>query len=298
MNLKRKLYDFLISTTTKIRWIVLSSLPSWKGITDKKYEDEIIVSLTSFPPRINDVIETIKTILTQSVKPNRVILWLASSQFPEGDYSLPKQLLNLKKFGLEIEWCEDLKSYKKLIPTLKKYPESVVITADDDLIYKHNWLKKLFVEYKRNPNVIWVHRVTKFEYNDGKYITRPGGFNRWPNYSYLNKLTGCGGVLYPPKIFDAEILNINKFKEICPTNDDIWFWLMAVKNNVKLGVPDKPDLRLVYVGKTQDGESLSKINDHGKHLFWKDFYNVLEEYPEIEERFQNELKERNEEYSG
>ncbi len=46
--------------------------------------------------------------------------------------------------GLTIDWCEDIKSYKKLIPTLKKYPDAIIVTADDDLIYDNKWLEQLY----------------------------------------------------------------------------------------------------------------------------------------------------------
>lgn len=292
MGIKRRLFETWVSISVKTKWKIMSSLPGWKGISQKKKENEIVISLTTFPPRINDVIETVKTLLMQSLKPEHVVLWLASSQFLDGEESLPKELLDLKKYGLEIAWCDDLKSYKKLIPTLKKYPNSIIVTTDDDIVYRRNWLSKLYKNYRKNPNVIWAHRVTKFDYKDSQYITQAGGYSRWENYSFLNKITGCGGVLYPPGIFDDEIHSVEKFKKLCPTNDDIWFWLMAVRMGIKVGVPDNPELRLVYVGNTQEGVSLTKINDHGQHLFWKDFYAVLAEYPEVEERLQKELLER------
>ena len=73
------------------------------GITDKKRSPEVIVSLTSFPARINSVEKTIRTLLTQTLKPDRVILWLAEEQFHNKENDLPRQLLALKNFGLDID---------------------------------------------------------------------------------------------------------------------------------------------------------------------------------------------------
>ena len=53
----------------------------------------IIASLTTFPQRINIVSETIKTILAQSIKPDKVILWLAEEQFPQKETELPERSL-------------------------------------------------------------------------------------------------------------------------------------------------------------------------------------------------------------
>ena len=56
------------------------------------------------------------------MKPYKIILWLVKPQFPNGNKDLPKNLLNLIDKGLIIEYYEsniDIKSYHKLIPTLK-----------------------------------------------------------------------------------------------------------------------------------------------------------------------------------
>ena len=101
------------------------------NLTNKK----IIVSLTSYPARIDVVNTTIESILNQSLKANRIILWLAPEQFPNKEKDLPDKLIKLKKYGLIIDWYHDIGSYKKLIPTLKLYPNDIIVTADDDVLY-------------------------------------------------------------------------------------------------------------------------------------------------------------------
>ena len=98
----------------KVRWGICSRQKRYSGITDVKRERKVIVSLTSFPARIDTVYITIKSILMQSLKPDLIILWLAHEQFPQKENELPRNLLELKKYGLAIEWCYDIKSYKKL----------------------------------------------------------------------------------------------------------------------------------------------------------------------------------------
>ena len=293
MGIKMQMFNFYKHIFNVFKWFFLSHTLGWKGTSQEKYDSEVIVSLTSFPGRINDVVFSIRSLLMQTMKPNRVILWLASSQFKYGEVELPKKLIALKKYGLEIEWCDDIKSYKKLIPTLNKYPEAIVVTADDDILYEKDWLLVLYQCYEKKHDVIWAHRVTKFNIKDGDFYTSVGGLNRWENYSFLNKFTGCAGVLYPPHILDKDVFNIDLLQSICKTNDDIWFWLMAVKNNTRIGVPENPHLRLVYVGKTQERDTLTSINDHGEKLFWKDFNGVLNHYPVIRQRLLQEIEERN-----
>ena len=111
---------------------------------------KLIVSLTSHPPRIRTTVVTLNTLLRQTLKPNKLILWLAESQFPKKEKDLPKDLLELRDLGLEIRWCEDFKSYKKLIPALKEFPNDIIITADDDLYYEEDWLESLYQAYQQD----------------------------------------------------------------------------------------------------------------------------------------------------
>ena len=62
----------------------------------EKRKPLIVVSLTSYPGRIDVVHKTITTLLHQSLKPDVVILWLAHEQFR--NKSLPIDLINLKKY--------------------------------------------------------------------------------------------------------------------------------------------------------------------------------------------------------
>ena len=61
------------------------------GLNCNKRSQKVIVSLTSYPKRINTVWITIETLLRQSFKPDKIILWLATDQF-DGIESLPTEL--------------------------------------------------------------------------------------------------------------------------------------------------------------------------------------------------------------
>ena len=77
---------------------------------------ELIVSLTSYPRRFPILKFTIRSLLNQTVRPDRVILWLA-----EDDVTyLPSAVRRLA--GLEVRTCPDLRSFKKLIPALEQFP--------------------------------------------------------------------------------------------------------------------------------------------------------------------------------
>lgn len=272
----------------ELQWTVYSHIPNWKGIS--KINNNLIVSLTSYPERINEVILAIKSLLMQSLKPEKIILWLSPEQFKDKEKSLPKKLLALKKFGLTIDWYRDIKSFKKLIPALKKYPNSIIFTTDDDVIYNSRVLKEAFYTHIKYPDFIISHRITKFYIEKGIYKDISGGTETYKTPSFLHKLTGVGGVLYPPNCLHKDVLNEELFMQLCPTNDDIWFWLMGVLNGKKIVIPNHNFIKLTYIGKTQKKSTLTSINDSKEGLFWKQFYNILRYYPQIDSALRKEYE--------
>ena len=229
---------------------------------------KIILSLTTFPDRINSVSKTIKTLLNQTLKPDKVILWLAFEQFPKKEQELPNDLLELKNFGLDIKWCEDIKSYKKLIPSLIEFPNDIIITFDDDIYYPFDTVEKLYNSYLKNPDCIHTNRAKRFYIKNNTICAKKMSEVYWTKYqdiSYKNAQTGCGGVLYPPKSLNPNVLNKQEFMSLIPTHDDIWFWLNAILNNTKIKVVSSYDISLVTIEDTQK-YGLSKINNKNKGL--------------------------------
>lgn len=248
----------------------------------------LIVSLTSFPARMNSIHTCLYSLLTQTLKPDMVILWLADENFPNRERDIPEKVLNLQKNGLSIKWCNDIRSYKKLIPTLRQYPNEIIVTADDDLIYASSWLEKLYDNFLKYPKDIQVHRITRFEFNQ-EWVTM--GKEPYDDGSFLNKLTGGAGALYPPSSLCKDVLNEELFSQLAPTNDDQWFWFQAILNNVKIRIVANNESNLIYTEDSQD-VGLFNINDHGPNLFWKDFERLIEYYPEAEQKMLQEWEKR------
>lgn len=259
-----------------------------KGKSEPMRPRPLIVSLTSFPARIHAVDRTIRSILLQSVKPDNIVLWLAPEQFPGRERDLPVRLLRLRAFGLSIEWYPDIRSYKKLIPALKAYPDCVIVTADDDMLYRREWLEILYRTYLEKPEFVHCHRITKFFLEGDAFRIVVGGYDHYTEPSFLHKLTGCGGVLYPPGALHADAVEEALARSLAPTNDDIWFWLMAVRNGVRISVPEGHMADLYYVKSTQDGPKLSADNDGAAGLFWAQFRQILDAYPSLEHRLREE----------
>jgi len=123
---------------------------------------EILVSLTSHGSRINEVHLAIESIMRQTIMPNRIVLWLGK-QFETQD--VPILLQRQQKRGLEINYFEDIGPHTKLIPSLMKYPDSVIITIDDDMIYPSNFIEGLVKSYKSDSSKIYFYRGHRILFN-------------------------------------------------------------------------------------------------------------------------------------
>ena len=231
------------------------------GLTTEKRNPKLIVSLTTFPARINTVYKTVSTLLNQTLKPDEVVLWLADSQFPNRE--LPENLTRLQQFGLSIKWCEDIRSYKKLIPALIEYPDDIIVTVDDDNYYDSKLLESLYNSYLENPECIHARQAFRIKYDDKfKLFIKSRSYIYDSTYlpSFLNEPVGCGGVLYSPKSLHPNVLNKEQFMDIIPTNDDIWFWGHALRNGTKIKVlKNNYKLKMYVVENTQE-DSLWKKN--------------------------------------
>lgn len=210
----------------------INSLGDYSGITESKREVPIIVSLTSYSERFTELPLTIYSLLNQSLKPDRIILWL--DQEMDDLTTLPYEITQFIKNGLEIRFVKDIKSYTKAIYTFKEYSDAIIVTADDDIFYPKEWLKRLYLSYIAHPEDIQVHRAHK--------VNLSCSYEKWEKHinketaEYSNFLTGVGGVLYPPQCFSKEVLREDVFLKKAPTADDIWFWVMALVHKRKIRV--------------------------------------------------------------
>ena len=258
------------------------------GLNTEIRKPELIVSLTSYGERLKDIDFTIYSLLNQTVKPDKVILWLDKEKFNENN--LPKKVSKFIKNGLEIKFCRDIKSYTKLIPAMIEYPDAVIVTADDDVYYEKNWLEKLYNSYLKYPQDIHCHRAHRVKLDENNNLLPYESWDKNTNgesVSSLNFLTGVGGVLYPPYCFDEAGLNYNLAQVLAPNADDVWFWLMGIKNERKIRVI-KDNITTILstnilrqLGLIKERTLYSQNKNGGND---EQIKSVLTQYPEIKEK--------------
>ena len=197
----------------------------------------IIMSLTTFPARIQAVCLTLLALLQQTVKPDRIMLWLTPEEFPLQEKELPEELLKLREHGLEIMWAENLKPHTKYFHTMRRYPDAIVITVDDDIIYPRSLVEELYTCYLHHPKAIIARRTHLITFDDSGSM-QP--YSEWikdvalyPDEPLMSLFaTGVGGVLYPPHLMNEDLMNRRAMVSLSLRNDDIWLKFMQVLNNI------------------------------------------------------------------
>ncbi len=202
---------------------------------------ELIVSLTSFPARFDRLKFTLRSLIEQSVRPDKICLWIEPNQFAD----LPADVwAYCHNHDLYVMSAQDIGPGTKLIPALREYPRATIVTADDDFYYPPGWLAVLVDGAKQHPGSIVCRRAHLARTsNDGKFLP----YSKWeaqtsvpvPTASgtYIFP-TGVGGVLYPPGSLDPTVLDDDRLLRLTPKADDVWFFWMARlagTNQVRVG---------------------------------------------------------------
>lgn len=206
----------------------------------------VIVSLTSHPPRFATLHLALMGLLSQSVRPDRVHLWIAEADMD----ALPDAVRALTRSGLAIAPCAQTGPYKKLLPTLRGNPRAVIVTADDDAYYGRAWLAGLLDAHRADPHTILAYRAHRLRCDKEG---RPLPYRQWDAEIAAGPpcprtmATGVGGVLYPPDALHRDVADDALARRLCPTTDDIWFYLMARRQGTlarKVGRRANPHLWL------------------------------------------------------
>lgn len=257
-------------------------------------DSPLIVSMTSFPARIDLVWITIASIMNQTKKAGRIILWLSNEQYAGEDADLPKKLVALKKRGLEIRYCKDLMPHKKYFYTMQENPDAIVVTIDDDIFYPENHLEMLWKKHLEYPKAVccwYAHKIgydkqgEVLPYND--WESDVAGFNE-PTMQLLP--VGCGGVLYPVKEMPEELFREEQIRKLCIRTDDLWLKSMEVLSGIPVVrcVEDS----LIFYGFIQTrhkGLFADNADKDGNDVSMR---KILESYPKVQELLYQDFLDR------
>ncbi len=193
----------------------------------------IYVSISTIPQRIKNLNESVKSLLNQTKKPDKIFINIPFKYERFTDVVEDDQIPKFDNNLIEITRCEDCGPATKLLGSLNKLEKnSLVILADDDHIYENFMIEKFFHFYSKAPNnaySFYVHPLGKFGLGQGA-----DGFA-----INTNHLTGI------KKFYDKVVKN---YKELF-LYDDLWisYFLYFFKKNKILSLKE-------YLKKNKDGK--------------------------------------------
>lgn len=243
---------------------------------------EIIVSITSYPARIPYLAKSLNSVYAQSITFDRCILWLDPEEFPNKENDLPEELLKFKKLGLSICWKKNLKPHTKYFYAFKEFPDQIIITLDDDIIYERDTLKNLFITYIKFPQSVIANRTHRILFDkEGKLKSYSNW--EWDTKRFLNVrrfdlvATGVLGVLYPNprKLFKSNLIDQSEIENYSLDQDDLYLKFIEIDAGVPV-VRSYNSTRLDFVpGSQVVGLNLSNVLQNRNDILMK----------ELEQRF-------------
>ena len=189
----------------------------------------VVVSLTSYGRRAQDVSLAIESIGAGRVRPRRLILWLDDERILA---ALPESLTKQMARGLEVRSTQNYGPHKKYFPYVKSIEshELPLATADDDVLYPRYWLAGLMAAYVERPDVVSCYRANVVRL-DGDHLAP---YHSWPRSrdtvaSVARFSTGVSGAIYPPAMLDELAARNEAFRASCPRADDVWLHWVALQ---------------------------------------------------------------------
>lgn len=196
--------------------------------------ENIVISMTTFPPRFKKIGLVIKSILLQRFKPDKIIVYLDGKTTYN---DLTEEMKAFQEYGVEYRFHNEtlLKCHCKYFFAMKEFPNSVIVTTDDDVILPPDWLKSLIDSYRKYPKAVSARRVHFMRHDAKAFLPYNHWFDQYRTIkepSHLLLATGVGGVLYPPHCLKEGLLNQNDIKKLSLECDDLWLKCWEVMSGV------------------------------------------------------------------
>ena len=201
---------------------------------DNSKNPKYIVSMASYSGRYSVLPITLKSLLCQKIKPDKIIVWLDKEN---EENQITEELEKLCKYGIEFRYTEDaLKPHKKYLYVMKEFPKANIITVDDDVIYSEDLIESLMKAHNKYPNSICARRVHRISFDENgninPYVLWDYEYRKAKKPSILLCATGGGGILYPSGILPEDTFDIQKIKELSLEADDMWLKVMELINHI------------------------------------------------------------------
>lgn len=236
------------------------------AVSSKDRPEKLVVSLTSYGRRLQTVYISIESMLCQTYRPDKIILYLGDD-IQEKD--IPEKLSDLTQYGVEIKFEPgNLRSHKKYFYAMQDYPDALIVTIDDDLLYPEYMLEELVQEHGKYPNAVIAARIHEIRFDEKgtilpymKWGYEYDGSKQGPALRYL--ATGGGGTLYPPGAVGTEFFDESLIKDLSYTTDDLWLKIGEIRSGTPVKMADARIWKNTCEFPTAIEDALSNGNVYG-----------------------------------
>ncbi|GLE04843.1 hypothetical protein PINS_up013822 [Pythium insidiosum] len=201
----------------------------------------VVVSLTTTPARLDKVMDSVHSLLRQSVLPDQIYVNIPTGPMKRkptrsyDDVAIPLELERLAP-RVRINRCVDDGPATKLLGALRQEddPSTLIITVDDDFEYPERLVEALAWEAEFRPEN--VHGVCGWGimpmawHSVGAVPAYVPYFMR-PTGRYVDVLQACCGNAYRRGFFH-NLKELADMPSVCVTVDDVWIagYLRMVEN--------------------------------------------------------------------
>lgn len=202
----------------------------------KKHPQNIIVSLTTTPYRIDTIKPILESISRQTIQPSKIyvnIPWRFKRD--DSEYKIPGWLKAYP--NVVINRTKDYGPATKLVATLEKErdPETIIITIDDDTIYTKHIVRDLVKQYLYQE-VAKNSAITGTAFNFIFLIDQDLYYKSiiCPSCDSVI-VVGVGSVAYRRSFFKEDIFSFwDRIPLTCTVSDDLMISAYLLKNNINI----------------------------------------------------------------
>jgi len=199
--------------------------------------ERLIVSITSFKPRIKLLKNTLKSLVYQTYKDFDILLTFEKNEYEEFKDELNEILSYFKNLNIQINLV-DINTYchKNTFEAMKLYPNNPILVLDEDVFRTKYCIEEFINDYQEHNCIIardYCYKILndKIYFDDIKFLSKH-------EYNFTGveiPHTGKLGILYPPNCFkDKRFYDPNLILECSPTSTEMWIFYWCKKEKIPI----------------------------------------------------------------
>ncbi len=283
MNKKLIMYSLVLAFG-----IALNIYYYWNNIWTvwaKSYinDQDIIISMTTTPYRINQLEAPLECLAQQNVKVRQIFISVPHIfKRDQLTYTIPDWLDNYS--NVTILRTEDYGPATKLLGVLKNASinsDTIIITIDDDTCYPRNTVLQLAVRAKSNPHKAIGISGAELDF----FKNKSGGVVKvMRDHAQVSMLEGFAGVAYRLDFFDNSIYEIINAPSCCYNSDDLYISFHLAKNKVQRETIYNRFIKVTDIKQQGFGleqDALYRLSDSQAHRYLECMLYLQQRYPDV-----------------